>query len=418
MIALADCNNFYASCERVFNPSLKNKPVIVLSNNDGCVIARSNEAKALGVLMGEPVFKKKSVITKHGIYVFSSNFALYGDMSNRVMSILNHESPVTEIYSIDEAFLDFSGINKYYYKAIDIRNKIKKYTGIPISIGISQTKTLAKVANYIAKRKSKNGVYVLNNDVGIKQTLKDFPIDKVWGIGKKYTNFLKKNKINTAFDFISLNPLWVEKNMTILGLKIFEELKGKKRFNIEQNKSSKKTICTSRSFGKDISNLNELKAAVTTYAVRCAEKLRKEKTCANFISVFINTNPFKSDNNQFQAYHCIKLDRATNDNFDIANAAISILERIYKSNYKYKKAGVIVGGIIPQNSVQLNLFYRGKNIYNRQRLMKSIDNINRTMGRDTIHLLSQSFNDTWNLKQKKLSSCYTTRWEQLLKVKT
>ena len=417
MIALADCNNFYASCERVFNPKLNNKPIIVLSNNDGCIIARSNEAKALGLNMGEPVFKKRSIVEAHNVYVFSSNFALYGDMSNRVMSILIEESPKIEIYSIDEAFIDFEGIEEYYDVAIEICNKIKKFTGIPVSIGIAHTKTLAKIANSIAKKETYKGVYALTENNQIQETLKKIPISKVWGIGRRYTDLLNKLKIYTAYDFSCLNAHWVEKNMTIMGVKTLKELRGEKCLDIDANSVHKKTICTSRSFGRDISHLSELKQSVSTYAFRCSEKLRQQNSCARYISIFIHTNPFKLSQKQYQGYRCMKFDQATNDSFEIVNAAMSLLKQIYKKDFKYKKAGVIVGGIVPEENIQLNLFDKVKNTIERKELMKAMDLINKTMGRDKVRLLSQGFNYKWGLKQEKISSCYTTRWSELLVVK-
>lgn len=417
MIALADCNNFYASCERVFNSKLKNKPIIVLSNNDGCIIARSNEAKALGLLMGEPVFKKKSIIDKYQVHVFSSNFALYGDMSNRVMSILIQEGLQTEIYSIDEAFLNFSGINDYALRASTIVKKIKKCTGLPISIGVSKTKTLAKIANHLAKNDPINGVFCLTEPDLINESLKKFPIEKVWGIGKQYALFLKKHNINTAYQFMRLNSDWVKQNMTIFGSKIHRELNGEACFDVSNQKSAKKSICTSRSFNKDIDNFNGLKEAVMIYAARCSEKLRLQKSVASFISVFIQTNRFKDRYNQYQGYHGIKLDRASNDIFDISNAAYSVLKLIYKKEFNYKKAGVIISGIVPENSVQLSIFYKENNTFVRNELMKSIDGINKRMGKDTVFLLGQGIKKKSTFKKEKNSSNYTTRWSELLEVK-
>jgi DNA polymerase V len=417
MIALADCNNFYASCERVFNSKLKNKPIIVLSNNGGCIIARSNEAKALGLLMGEPVFKKKAIIDKYKVHVFSSNFALYGDMSNRVMSILIQEGLQTEIYSIDEAFLNFSGINDYALRASTIVKKIKKCTGLPISIGVSKTKTLAKIANHLAKNDTSNGVFCLTEPDLINKSLKKFPIEKVWGIGKQYTIFLKKHNINTAYQFMRLNSDWVKQNMTIIGSKIHRELNGETCFDISNQKSAKKSICTSRSFNKDIDNFNDLKEAVMTYAARCSEKLRLQKSVASFISVFIQTNPFKDQYNQYQGYHGIKLDRASNDIFDISNVAYSVLKLIYKKEFNYKKSGIILSGIVPENSVQLSIFYKENNTFMRNELMKSIDGINKKMGKDTVYLLGQGIRKKCTFKKQKNSSNYTTRWSELLKVK-
>ena len=273
MIALADCNNFYASCERVFNPKLKNKPVIVLSNNDGCVIA-SNESKALGVKMGEPAFKIKDIIEKNKIYVFSTNFALYGDMSSRVMSILRDELPSIEIYSIDEAFMDLSSISNYSDITFKIKSKVSKSTGIPVSFGVAKTKTLAKIANYIAKKHTDSNVFIMHET---EKILKHFPLSEIWGIGKSHSKMLNQCGVKTAFDFINLDEKWVQKNMAITGLKILRELKGEQCFLINEQPQRKKSICTSRTFPKDTGNLNFIQESISNYAARCAEKLRKQK---------------------------------------------------------------------------------------------------------------------------------------------
>ena len=271
MIALADCNNFYASCERVFNPALKDKPVVVLSNNDGCIIARSNEAKALGIRMGEPVFKARKIIEENNVNVFSTNFALYGDMSKRVMSLLDILSPEIEIYSIDEAFMDFSGIKNCFNLGLQMRDTVAKHTGIPISIGIAKTKTLAKVANHLAKRYSKKGVYVLNRKKHTTDILKSIPVSKVWGIGSKYTKMLNSYGVESAYDFVVLDEDWVLNKMTIVGLKIQHELKGKPCISIDTNPSSNKNICTSRSFGASVTQFRPLKESISAHAARCAE---------------------------------------------------------------------------------------------------------------------------------------------------
>ena len=356
MIALADCNNFYASCERVFNPALKNKALIVLSNNDGCVIARSNEAKAIGIQMGEPVFKARKLIEKNNVTVFSTNFALYGDMSKRVMSLLSNMSPDIEIYSIDEAFMDFFGIQDCFKLASEMRETVIKHTGIPISIGIAKTKTLTKVANHYAKRHTKEGVYVLDNKNQINSILKSMPVSKLWGIGSRYARMLNGYGINSAFDFISLDESWVLKKMTIMGLKIQQELKGKPRISINTSLSPKKNICTSRSFGVKVTQLQSLKESISSHAARCAEKLRLEKGCARYVSVIIKTNPFSESEEYYHGYKTMSFNTPTNDTIDIVSAAESLLKSIYKKEFVYKKSGVIVGDIIPQNQIQLNMF--------------------------------------------------------------
>ena len=416
MIALADCNNFYASCERVFNPGLKDKPIVVLSNNDGCIIARSNEAKSLGIKMGEPVFKVRHVIKKNNVYVFSTNFALYGDMSSRVMSLLNDMSPEIEIYSIDEAFINFDGIKDQLEIASHIRRTIKKSTGIPISIGIAKTKTLAKVANYIAKRRTKRDVCLLTGQDNILKTLKCLPISKIWGIGSKYSRILNSYNIKTAHDFIQLNEKWVLKKMTIMGLRIQNELKGKPCFSIEKNPSYKKNICTSRSFDGTVEELQLIQEAITTHAVRCAEKLRAEKSCARYVSVVLKTNPFDTLGEYYSGYRSMALSIPTNDTLEIIRSANIILKSIYRKGLTYKKAGVIVGDIIPEDQIQLNLFDTQKDHISRKNLYGALDRVNQKMGRDKIQILGQGIKKRWGVKRQRVSPCYTTQWDQLLKV--
>ena len=416
MIALADCNNFYASCERVFNPGLKDKPIVVLSNNDGCIIARSNEAKSLGIKMGEPVFKVRHVIKKNNVYVFSTNFALYGDMSSRVMSLLNDMSPEIEIYSIDEAFINFDGIKDQLEIASHIRRTIKKSTGIPISIGIAKTKTLAKVANYIAKRHMKRDICLLIGQNNILKTLKCLPVSKIWGIGSKYSRILNSYNIKTAYDFIQLNEEWVLKKMTIMGLRIQNELKEKPCFSIETNPSYKKNICTSRSFDGTVEGLQLIQEAITTHAVRCAEKLRAEKSCARYVSVVLKTNPFDTLGEYYSGYRSMALSIPTNDTLEIIRSANIILKSIYKKGLTYKKAGVIVGDIIPEDQVQLNLFDTQKDHISRKNLYGALDRVNQKMGRDKIQILGQGIKKRWGVKKQRVSPCYTTQWDQLLKV--
>ena len=413
MIVLADCNNFYASCERVFNPKLKNKPVIVLSNNDGCVIARSNESKALGIQMGEPAFKIKDIIIKHRVYVFSTNFALYGDMSSRVMSILKDESPLTEIYSIDEAFMDFSTISDYAKLAYKIKEKVSISTGIPVSFGVAKTKTLAKVANHIAKKYTTDNIFVMNDSIKI---LKKFPISKVWGIGRSNSSMLINHGVKTAYDFINLNENWVQQKMSIVGLKILRELKGIQCFDINDYPKRKKSICTSRTFPKDSNNLKYIEQAISNHATRCAEKLRKEKSCALHIGVFLNVNRFKNSDKYQNGFRVAMFEVATNDTMKIIEASKLLLKSIYRKNIFYKKAGVIMGDIVPQNQVQLHLFNDSSQDIKIKKLLENVDFINKKMGRNTIKFLAQGLAKREKLKQENLSPCYTTRWEDILKI--
>tara|TARA_B110000438_G_scaffold303088_1_gene363069 strand:- start:1826 stop:3082 length:1257 start_codon:yes stop_codon:yes gene_type:complete len=416
MIALADCNNFYASCERVFNPALKNKPIVVLSNNDGCVIARSNEAKILGIQMGEPVFKVKDIIDNNNVYVFSTNFALYGDMSSRVMSLLTDMAPEIEIYSIDEAFMNFSGVKNNVHLASKMKSIIVQSTGIPISIGIAKTKTLAKVANYIAKKQTNEGVYILAEQQQIIEVLKEFSVSKLWGVGSRHLKMLNSYGINTAYDFIQLKEEWVLEKMTIMGLRMQQELKGDSCFSIDAYPSRKKNIRTSRSFGVKVKSLQIIQESITTHAARCAEKLRMENSCARYVSVILRTNPFSKSQDYYYGYKSINLEIPTNDSMEIVNAAKILLGSIYKEGLIYTKSGVIVGDTVPADQVQLSLFYSEQNKEKRKNLYKSIDFINHTMGRDKIQLLGQGIEKKWKLKQENLSPCYTTRWTDLLRV--
>ncbi|MDA9634642.1 Y-family DNA polymerase [bacterium] len=416
MIALVDCNNFYASCERVFRPDLENKPIVVLSNNDGCVIARSNEAKKLGIKMGEPAFKKREVFERNKIKTFSTNFILYGDMSKRVMSILRKSSKEIEIYSIDEAFLKCynEDLNTY---GINLRKKVKQWTGIPVSVGIAETKVLAKIANHIAKKYRKSGVFILDNKEIIEKALKFTAIEEIWGIGRNHARRFKEYGINTAYDLTCIEESWIKRKFSIVVLRIAKELKGIKCLDIESQHKTKKNICTSRSFGNPTSDYSNIKEALSTFAVRCCEKLRKQKTSTSELRIFIYTNPFNPKHKQYYGTKKIKLERATNDNQIIVHEVIKGLQKIYKKGYIYKKAGVIVGNITQENQVQLNLFDQIRNREKYTKISKVIDRINSSMGRDKLRIATQGFDRKWKMKQEQLSQCYTTRIDEILTVK-
>ena len=413
MIGLADCNNFYASCERVFNPQIKGKPIVVLSNNDGCVIARSNEAKALNIKMGEPAFKIKSLFKKHKVHVFSTNFALYGDLSERVMNTLKSEISRVEIYSIDEAFLDFSDLCSFD-RALSIRKKVKKWTGIPISIGIAPTKTLAKVANHIAKKSTKEGVFILRKS-DIVRYLQYLPIEDVWGIGRKNAFKLKQYGVYTALDFRNLNTDWLRKNFSINGVRLQKELRGEICYELEFKKNKKKNICTARSFGKETNDYNIIRQAVSNFANTCAIKLRKEAGCCYKVSVFLMTNRYKPNVLQHYPYITLNFQTPTSDSFEIVSKANIALKNIYRDKCIYKKAGVIVQNIVSAKEVQTSLFDT-INRKKRNKLMCSIDKINMLMGRDKIRLAAQGFDRKWKLQQEKLSPCYTTRFSDILSI--
>ena len=419
MFALIDCNNFYASCERVFNPKLIGKPVAILSNNDGCVISRSNEAKALGIPMGAPAFKYDSVFKKHNVHVFSSNFPLYGDMSSRVMSILSSYTPNIEIYSIDEAFLEFKGFDNYdlenYGK--EIRKKVLKWTGIPVSIGIAPTKALAKVANRIAKKfeNKTTGVYVLNSKEKREKALKWLKIGDVWGIGLKHTARLENYNVNRAYDFIKLPDKWVRSEMSVVGLRLKKELEGESVLSLEEHRSPKKAIATTRSFEKNLTKFEDLKERVSTFSILCSEKLRVQKSSCNSIYVFVKSNKHQKNKLQYRNGIVMTLPFASNSSITISKYAIEGLKRIYKQDIEYKKAGVIVMGLIPTDSNQLNLFEKENPKY--QALMKTLDFINKKEGSNKIKLGSQDLKRIWKMKQTKLTKRYTTELKEIISLK-
>ena len=411
MIALADCNNFYVSCERVFNPSLKNKPIVVLSNNDGCIISRSDEAKKIGIKMGEPVFKIKDLISKYDVQLFSTNFALYGDMSSRVMSLLSQFSPSIEIYSVDEAFIDFSGIDQRHLVAGNLITKIKKSTGIPISIGVARTKTLAKIANHIAKKYSNSGFFALNSKNYEISILKKFPISKVWGIGYKRAKMLSHYNIYSAYDFIQLNEGWVKKNMSITGLQLLRELKGEKCFSIDKYPRSKKSISSSRTFSNKTDNYEKISKHISRNVSRCAKKLREQKSCAGFIGVSIRTSPHDYKQEYLYLSRSAIIDTPTNNTIELIKISMNLLKSIYKENINYSKSKVFIGDIVPSNRVQTNLFDSKKD---RRKLDKSIDTINCSMGRNTIQVLSSGIKKS--KQSNNMSPRYTTRWDELLEI--
>jgi len=419
MYALVDCNNFYASCERVFNPSLKNKPVIVLSNNDGCVIARSNEAKQLGIKMGAPAFELNHIINKNRINVFSTNFALYGDISMRVMNILSSIIPQLEIYSIDEAFLDLSDFK--YERLLEIgcfiRKKILKDVGVPVSVGIGRTKTLSKIAGDIAKSsKETEGVFILRNyleDI----ILNKFPIEKIWGIGNRLSIILNNHGIHTAKNLRDVELKWIQKKTNITVKKMVKELRGICCMSLELESKNKKSICTSRTFGRMVQNKNEISSSLAMYAARCAEKLRSQNSYATIAQIFISTNPFRNDLKQYSNSKIIKFPVATHDTGEITTYVLNAFKKIYIDGYHYKKAGVILSGIIPEGHVQENIFDSVDRLKSKV-VMKTIDGINKKMGRDMIRSASQGYSKKWQLKQQSLSPCYTTRWSDLLIVST
>ncbi len=417
MYALVDCNNFYASCERVFNPKLIGKPIVVLSNNDGCVIARSNEAKPF-VPMGAAAFKYQEIFAKNNIAVFSSNYALYADMSNRVMRILQQFTPEMEIYSIDEAFLKFSGFSSLDLEeySIQIIKKVNQWTKIPVSIGIAPTKALTKIANKIAKKfpeRTKNS-YIINTEEKRIKALKWTKIEDVWGIGRQFSKKLQNLHVKTAYDFTQLSDSFVKKEFSIVGLRLKHELQGKSVLALDHQKK-KKNIATTRSFKNDITNYQQLKERITTFACSCAEKLRKQNSYCNSLTVFIHTNNFKKNKKQYYKSVKIQLPFATNSNITLTKYAVKGLQTIYKQGYTFKKAGVIVHNIHQKPYKQLNLFENENPKH--EKLMQVIDKINHRLGEHKLKLASQNIQKTWLMKQEKLSNKYTTSWNELLTVR-
>ncbi len=415
MFALVDCNNFYVSCERVFNPTLEGKPVVVLSNNDGCIIARSEEAKKLGLQMAEPAFKKGKFLKENNVHIFSSNYSLYGDMSARVTEILAHFVPEIEIYSIDEVFMNLTGFTgNFEVLSRNIKDTVKQNTGIPVSVGIGPTKTLAKIANKAAKQT--DGIFIINNKRQSDTLIRNTPIEKVWGIGGQYTKLLLQNNVKTAFDFTQLDDNWLRMKMKVMGLRIKRELLGEPCVRLELAVPPKKAIATTRAFGKKTSELNYITEAVSTYAVRCAEKLRKQHSVANLLTVFIHTDPFNLNEPQINIGKTISLPVATNNSIELVKYAKLGLNMIFNPEFCYKKAGVIVDGLQDETQVQGNLFDKTDRI-KQQKLFHTIDILNRELGRDKVKLAIQGDGKERKLRQEKLSKRYTTNWKEIIEVK-
>ena len=416
-IALIDCNNFYASCERIFNPKLIGKPIVVLSNNDGCIITRSAEAKELGIKMGEPYFKAKKIIDKNNVRVFSSNYSLYGDISQRVMETLARFASDVEIYSIDEAFLGLNGFENYELNKYCgyIRRTIKQWVGIPVSIGVSSTKTLSKIANNLAKKnKEYDGVCILKSWFDINESLKLTPIEDVWGIGRRLSVFLKKYKINTAYDFTQLDKGWIRKNMGVVGEKTFLELCGVSCIELELIPSDKKSCCVSRSFSKPVEKIDDLEESVSSYGTRVAEKIREEGLVAESMSIFVLTNYFNRKEKQYSNSIKLQLPYPTNNSIKIVKRALEGIKKIYREGYRYKKAGVILYGLTKAKQT------RGLLDYDRESsdsIMNTLDRINERYGSSTIRLASEGVDKSWSMRRESVSPCYTTRFEDLVEAK-
>ena len=398
-IALVDCNSFYVSCERLFNPKIRRKPVVVLSNNDGCIISRSNEAKALGIKMGEPYFKAKDIIVKNNVQVFSSNYSLYGDLSRRVMRTLKRFNSAIEIYSIDEAFLDLSNFSDDEVEIVgkEIRQTILKWTGIPTSIGIAKTKTLSKIANHIAKKKT-SGVTSLIGIENLDPILEKISINDIWGVGRQLTKFYHKNGIYNAKQLKNKSNTWIKKSSNVLSSRTAMELRGIPCIDLEVTQTKRKSCVVSRSFGKRIEKYQELKEAVSNYCLNASEKIRSESLVAKSITIFVRTSPFQNKFGYYSNSKTIDFAISTNNSIEIVKTALFALESIFKNGYRYQKAGVILTGLSDDDG--------SKNLFSSERdekikdLMKSIDNTNYRFGRSALSLASAGIQKKWNMRRE------------------
>ena len=419
LFAIVDGNNFYASCERVFRPDLEGVPIVVLSNNDGAVIARSNEAKALGIRMGVPAFEIKDMVKRHNIAVLSSNYELYGDMSRRVADTLLHFAPNLEVYSIDESFLDlgnFYQVNLNDY-ARTMKDTVKIWTGIPVAVGVAPTKTLAKVANRISKKSAKaNGVLVLTDERHIEEALKRTEVGDVWGIGPRYAKKLATFGITTAWQLRNVTDAFAKKHLTVVGLRTVKELRGMPCIDLEMIPPAKQNICTSRSFGAPLTELSDLKGALATHTVRCATKLREQRSCAGVITVFLQTSRFNDPTQTYFNSRTVKLDSPTASELELLRYATSALTNIYRGGYRYKKTGIILQDIVPDNQVQLNLL-SSPHIDRDMKLMSTLDSLRDRFGHKSVRYGVQGLKEEWALRQENVSPCYTTRIEEVIKAR-
>jgi DNA polymerase V len=414
--ALVDCNNFYVSCERIFNPKLADRPVVVLSNNDGCVIARSEEAKAVGIRMGQPVFECQRLILKHKVHVYSSNYSLYGDISRRVMDVMNLSCPDVEVYSIDEAFLNLAGMPaspEEYCR--EIRRKVKKWVGVPVSIGIGPTKTLAKIASRVAKKSAAaGGVFDMADHAdGLLSTI---DVEDVWGIGRRYTRMLRSKGILTALDLSRVNDEWARKHLTVMGLRTIFELRGVSCIPLEEAAGPTRSIVCSRSFGRKVYHIEELHEAAAAYTARAAEKLRLKKSAASFIEVMLIEFPF---NEGFPATHIASMDIPTATSYtpELIGYAKALLTRIYRKGPAYRKVGIMLAGITPRGQIQSNLFHESRDGPKQLGLMEALDKINTRWGRGTVGFAAAGFERPWWMRQARKSPLFTTSWSDLPRVR-
>lgn len=418
--ALVDCNNFFVSCERAFQPELEGKPVVVLSNNDGCVVARSNESKAMGIKMGTPFFKIRDKVESGNLIVRSSNYSLYGDLSSRVMSILAAAVPKIEIYSIDEAYLCVDGIDKKKLEVLcpELVRRIRKWVGIPVSIGIASTKTLAKVANHFAKKyPGYKGVCRIVTDEQRVKALKLTPIGDVWGIGRRVAPRLLAMGLTTAFDYVSMPQDWVYKNLGLGGLRVWNELNGKESVE-EERDEARQSICTSRSFAETITDIQELSARVSDFAAKCAEKLRHDGTAAYCINTFLYTNRFREDKPQDFPDATIRLDMPASSTQEVVSAALKALKLIWKPGFEYKKAGVVVFDIVNRDERQLTLFETDSAKKEKQDVLSQVmDNVNVSSGQNVLRVATQRpghYAD--GIRREHASRLFSTDWDSIIEI--
>lgn len=417
MFALIDCNNFYASCERLFRPDLRTTPIVVLSNNDGCVIARSNEAKALGINMGEPYFQIKALVKQHRIEVFSSNYTLYGDLSQRVMSIIESEWPHVEIYSIDEAFIDLSTLPQVQHTVFcqELQQRILKYTGIPTSIGIGPSKTLAKAANFIAKRKLKASVFNITHE---RHWLNEIDVDEIWGIGRQWGLKLMRAGINTASDLAALNPHHMKKQYNVVMMRTIMELQGIPCTGLDEAEP-KQSIMSSKSFGQMQTDFSSIAEAISSHAARASEQARAQNLVAHRVHVFVRSNIHRSDLKQYSNSMAYQLVNPTNDTRIITDVAKRCLRRLYRAGVFYKKVGVMLEELRPCNPRQQDMFnpIPEAAIRRSTQLMEVLDAINKKYGSHTMRLAAEGYSQVWKMRAELRSPCYTTRWSELPRVR-
>jgi len=421
MIALIDCNSFYASCEQVFRPDLQGKPVVVLSNNDGCIIAANKEAKALTEIpMFHPVFKIKQVLDDHNVTCFSSNYTLYSDLSQRVMNTLRMFSPTVEEYSIDESFIDLS---VYDSKDLDkiahqIKDTIFKNTGIPVGVGVAKTKSLAKLANKYAKKEpANNHVFVVNTEAKREELLKKTKVKDIWGVGRKHAVRLEAVGNKTAYDFTQLNRDWIRKNMSVIGERLWQELNNQRCLDLETLQTDKKAIGTAKSFGKKLDNYDIISEACSFYVAEVADLLRQQKSVASKVEIFLNTNYFSSTDLQYNPSIILSLEVATNSTFKLTQVALEGLKQIYKPGFRYKKVGVNLLQLYPEKLVQASLFYTPHKIENKA-LTNIIDELNGKYGKNKVKSASVGNREKeWGLIKEHRSPRYTTQWNELLTIR-